>query len=168
MKTVVFSPYLSIPLFLFYSLGYFAVEPAQAQRKVPLLSTICVKKGTFYEDTKQVSIGREFYDSVFRTNEGSLLTCKIKSDKFSKFKTLNIKFGIADGETTITGSYGPSPTKVNVYLDGKEAATRSITEGQIDNISLELKNTRSVAIEVSCVYQSEGCKLVSFIEASLL
>ena len=142
---------------------------AQAQqRPVPLLRAKCVSSGlgTYREQNLDVSIGKAVYTSQFYLgagNRSASLTCKIKPDNRpeSPFQTLNIGFGIRDNDTTSPG------VEVKVYLDGKQAETRTVMPAQPTSLTLDVSNVSNVAIEAVCSQSNQYCDRVYFFDAAL-
>lgn len=142
---------------------------AQAQqRPVPLLRAKCVSSGlgTFREQNTNVSIGKAVYTSQFYLGAGNRsaeLTCRIKPDNRPEppFQTLNLGFGMRDNDTTTPN------VVVKVYLDGKEAESRTVIATQPISLSLDVSNVSNVAIEAACSRSNQYCDRVYFYKADL-
>ncbi len=143
---------------------------AQAkQRSVPLLQAKCVDSGpgSAREENTDVAIGRAVYSSQFYLGPGSreaALTCKIKPDNRPQpiFQTLNLGFGMRDNDTR------SSAVEVRVYLDGRQAETRTVSPSQATTLSLDVSNVSNVAIEAACTSQSRYCDRVYFFDTALV
>jgi hypothetical protein len=143
---------------------------AQAkQRPVPLLQAKCVNSGlgSAREENTDVAIGRAVYSSQFYLGPGSrsaALTCKIRPDNRQTpiFQTLNLGFGMRDNDTR------SAAVEVRVYLDGRQAETRTVSPSQATTLSLDVSNVSNIAIEAACSSQSQYCDRVYFFDAALV
>jgi NPCBM/NEW2 domain len=148
------------------ALGTMGVQVAQAQQSTHLLSTKCasINDSSWRKDNTDVSIGKELYTSVMYVASGSGLSCRLTpSDSGIKFQTLKLGFGIADD------AHSNNNVVVNVYVNGNQVASRNVfTGGGAKTVLVDVKNARSVAIEVTCPSTSSSCYgIVRFFEASL-
>lgn len=138
----------------------------QAQKPAFLLRAKCVDSGvgSAREDTRDVAIGRAVYTSRFYLgpgNRSASVTCKITPNSTrTGFQTLQLDFGMRDNDTS-------PPIIVNVYLDGKQAASRTVAPAGRQSLSLDISNVSNVAVETVCSSQSEYCDRVYFTNASL-
>lgn len=138
----------------------------QAQTPAFLLRSKCVDSGlgSAREDTRDVAIGRAVYTSRFYLgpgNRSASVTCKITPNTTpTGFQTLQLDFGMRDNDTS-------PPITVNVYLDGKQAASRTVAPAGRESLSLDISNVSNVAVEAVCSNQSEYCDRVYFTNASL-
>jgi len=152
-------------------LSTFIMEGKIAQavpRPIPLLKAKCVSSGlgTYREQNLDVSIGKAVYTSQFYLgagNRSASLTCKIKPDNRpeSAFQTLNLGFGIRDNDATTPG------VEVKVYLDGKQAETRTVIPAQPSSLTLDVSNVSNVAIEAVCSRSNQYCDRVYFYKVDL-
>lgn len=138
-----------------------------APRPVPLLNAKCVSSGlgTFRVQTLDVSIGKAVYTSQFYLgagNRSASMTCKIKPDNRPEpvFQTLNLGFGMRDNDTKSAG------VEVKIYLDGRQAETRTVTPTQKASLTLDVSNVSNVSIEAVC-QQSQYCDRVYFFDSAL-
>lgn len=145
---------------------------AQAQPKVlrptPLLKAKCVSSGfgSARDQDLDVAIGRAVYSSQFYLGPGSRsasLTCNIKPDNTPQaiFQTLNMGFGMRDNDTR-------SPAvEVKVFLDGRQAETRTVAPRQQALLSFDVSNVSNVAIEAVCTSPTQYCDRVYFFNTAL-
>lgn len=140
------------------------VSLAQQTTTKPILSTQCVRisGGGAKYSKDDISINRELFTSNFYMyveNDPSSFTCKINSaNSASKFKSLRLEFGIPDGNSR--------SSTVNIYLDGNQAATKTVSAGEKATVFVDVSKARSVAIEA--VKAEERSHFgVYFIDASL-
>ena len=141
---------------------------AQAQNPVSLLKAKCVNSGlgSARQNTLDVSIGKAVYTSLFYLGSGNRsasMTCKIKPDNYLEpvFQTLNLGFGMRDNDRS------SPPVVVNVYLDGKQAETRTVAPTQQVSLPLDVSNVSNIAIEAVCSSQAQYCDRVYFFQAAL-
>lgn len=155
---------LSLALF---TLGGQVVQAAKRQRPVYLLRTKCVNSGlgNTRTNTREVSIGKAVYTSLFYQGPGSRsasVTCRIKQDDAQPvYQTLQLGFGMRDNERS------SPPVNVNVYLDGRPTESRTVNSGQQATLSLDVSNVSNVSIETVCSSQSQICERVYFFNALL-
>lgn len=150
------------------SLATLGTQVVQAQRPVFLLTSKCVNSGlgSSRQENLNVSIGKAVYTSLFDLgagNRSASITCKIVPDNSSKraFQTLQLGFGIRDNDRS------SPPVTVTVYLDGKQAASKTVAPAQKESLSLDVSNVSNVSIEAVCSSQSQYCDRVHFFTASL-
>lgn len=144
------------------------VAQAQRLRNTSLLRGRCVSSGlgSARESSQNVAIGRAVYTSLFYLGSGNrsaALTCNIKPDTAPEpiFQNLTLGFGMRDNDTS-------SPTvTVNIYLDGKQAASRTVKPTQAEIIPLDVSNVSNVAIEAVCGGGGKYCDRVHFFQATL-
>ncbi len=144
---------------------------ALAQRPLPpisLLKAKCVDSGVgnAREQDLDVSIGKAVYSSKFYLGPGyrsASITCNIKPSNSPQpvFQTLNLGFGMRDNDTNSPG------VQVRVYLDGRQAETRTVVPTQQTSLSLDVSNVSNVAIEAVCASQTQYCDRVYFYNAAL-
>lgn len=144
------------------------VSLAQQTTTKPILSTPCVDNTikewgsrSWRNVSEDISINRQVFTSTFyivaRKQPGGF-ACKINSGNFSsKFKSLKLEFGIPDGK--------PMPTTVNVYSDGNQVATKTISGGEKGTLIVDVSKTRSIAFEV--ISEEDDKSVIYFIDASL-
>ncbi|MBW4633831.1 MAG: hypothetical protein KME30_18590 [Iphinoe sp. HA4291-MV1] len=151
-----------------FSLGGKNVQAQRVQRPVSLLNAKCVNSGpgSVRQQDLDVSIGRAVYTSRFYLgpgNRSASITCNIKPEKSSRpgFGTLNLGFGMRDNDTKSPG------VEVKVYLDGKQAETRTVAPTQQTSLTLDVSNASNVAIEAVCASPNQYCDRVYFFNASL-
>lgn len=143
------------------------VLQAQTQRPTYLLRTKCVNSGlgSVRQNTLDVAIGKAVYTSRFYLGSGNRsasLTCKIRRmDTQPLFQTLQLGFGMRDNNIT------SPPVAVNVYLDGNQAESRTITPTQQESLSLDVSNATNITLEAICSSQSIYCGRVYFFNAAL-
>lgn len=131
-----------------------------------LLRAKCVNSGlgSAVENTQDISIGRAVYTSRFYLgpgNRSASITCKIAPNAGqAQFQTLQLDFGMLDNDSS-------PPIAVNVYLDGKQAASRTVAPTKKASLLLDVSNVSNVAIETVCSSQSDYCDRVYFVNASL-
>jgi hypothetical protein len=142
--------------------GSINLNTAQAQEPKFLLDHTCVDtlNNAWGDEKHNISINRQVYTSLMFMKEGSGFTCKIRNANAKpKYKSLKLGFGIQDDKDY-------AKAIVTVFLDGKQATTRLIAQGQQQVFTLPLKKTSNVAIEVTCLI--EGCNsTVRFFQADL-
>ncbi|MBR8837012.1 MAG: hypothetical protein DSM106950_24160 [Stigonema ocellatum SAG 48.90 = DSM 106950] len=145
-----------------------AQRPMRPIRPISLLRAKCVDSGVgnVREQDLDVSMGKAVYSSQFYLGPGyrsASITCNIKPDKNPQaaFQTLNLGFGMRDNDTT-----SPS-VEVRVYLDGRQAETRTVSPTQQTSLSLDVSNAGNVAIEAVCTSQTQYCDRVYFYNAAL-
>ncbi len=137
------------------------------QNPVSLLRTTCVGSGPgrWRPDTENVAIGRSVYKSLMKlspSNGSAAVTCRIRpEDSEPRFQTLQLEFGMLDSDTT------SPPNTVNIYLDGRQVATRTVTAAQTASLLFNVGNVSNVSIETICASSSEYCGRVYFFKASL-
>lgn len=136
-------------------------------RTTSLLRAVCVGSGPgrWRNDRINVAIGRGVYTSLMNLNPSNgvaSVTCRIRDeDDKPKFKTLDLGLGMLDSD-------GGSPDNiVNIYLDGRQAATQRVTAGQTASLSLDVSNVSNVAIEATCSTQALYCGRVYVYKAVL-
>lgn len=138
----------------------------QAQPPGFLLRAKCVNSGvgSALENTQDVSIGRAVYKSRFYLgpgNRSASITCRITPNATqTDFQNLQLDFGMRDNDTS-------PPVTVNVYLDGKPVASRTVAPTRRETLLLNISDVRNVSIETVCSSQSEYCERVYFLNASL-
>ena len=148
-------------------LGIFGVQVAEAQSRIFLLDTTCVTTRTtnsFYtywgSENRDIAVGREIYTSIMYIKNGDGFSCRLREQNSApKFQTLYLGFGIPDtediGEIVLT-----------VYIDGNQLGYRTVSRGEAKTWPIDVKNARSVALEVTC--SSRNCPdSLRFFEASL-
>ncbi len=152
------------------ALLYFAlsIPVARADRRpVFLLNTKCVDTGVgnWSRNKEAVAIGKAVYTSLFYMgpgNESSSMTCKIMPDGYDNyFQTVTFGFGMRDNDRRSPG------VTVNVYLDKRQAVSKTVKAGQKEFVVLNVYNVRDVSIETICTNKTNYCDRVYFYEASL-
>ncbi|NEO99204.1 MAG: hypothetical protein F6K58_11075 [Symploca sp. SIO2E9] len=132
-----------------------------------LLDVSCVNAGmgNWTSQTQDISIDRAVYTSKMFMGPGdssASMTCRIQPNKESLiFQTLKLEFGMRDNDQ------GSPPVRVNLYLDGFEVESRTVSAGKKDSILVDVTNTSNVALEAVCSGQNQYCRRVYFWEASL-
>jgi hypothetical protein len=144
----------------------------QAQRPLRMTSLLkakCVSGGlgSVREENMDISIGRAVYSSKFYLgpgNRSAAMTCKIKPSNrpLAVFQTLNLGFGMRDNDKQ------NSSVEVKVYLDGRQAETRTVSPSQQSTLSLDVSNVSDVSIEAVCASGREYCDRVYFFDAGLV
>ncbi|WP_211293199.1 hypothetical protein [Brunnivagina elsteri] len=144
----------------------------QAQRPArmtSLLNAKCVSSGlgSVREENMDISIGRAVYSSKFYLGSGNrsaAITCKIKPSNRpqANFQTLNLGFGMRDNDSKSPG------VEVRVYLDGRQAETRTVSPSQQNTLSLDVSNVSDVSIEALCTSGRQYCDRVYFFDAGLV
>jgi hypothetical protein len=147
---------------------FISLIPESAHAKpVFLLSNSCVRSGGgFHRDNTEVSIGRELFTSIMKTqiwigsDNGATLTCRLRTpgSKF-KFKTLKLSFGIPDQVRS-------SESTLIVYADGNQVASKSVSSGDKEYLAIDVSKVTSIALEVKC-FGSDRCTNLYFPEAIL-
>jgi len=108
---------------------------------VPLLSTRCVRTNlNVAESSRDVSVGKEFFSSIFNISSNGILTCKVPSTDDSPLETLHLQFGLSDGTN--------GEDVLKVYIDGNVEASVSVQPGKIKTSVIKVSNARSVALEL--------------------
>ncbi len=156
----------------FSSMTILGENITQAQRPpriTSLLKAKCVSSGlgSVREENMDISIGRAVYSSKFYLGPGyrsAAMTCKIKPNNRpqANFQTLNLGFGMRDNDNK------SSSVEVKVYLDGRQAETRTISPSQQNTLSLDVTNVSDVSIEAVCASGREYCDRVYFFDAGLV
>ncbi|NES94769.1 MAG: hypothetical protein F6K32_05970 [Desertifilum sp. SIO1I2] len=138
--------------------------PQPPQRTVFLLSNPCVSAGTgrTIRERQDISIGRQFYTSVMSMVSWSSaypasVTCRINTTGAAE---VQLQFGVIDRDANRPRS------RVSVYLDGNEIATRNVIPGEIVTINADITNGSNLAVETLCL-SSQNCARVHFINAQL-
>ncbi len=133
-----------------------------------LLRRPCVNTGVGNWDRRieNVSVDRAVYRSRLFMGPGNrfaALTCGLQPNRANViFQRLKLSFGMRDNDQ---GS--PSAT-VNVYIDGVQAQSKTVTPGgKPASISQDVTSTSNVALEVVCSSKSNYCDRVYFWEAEL-
>lgn len=128
----------------------------------------CVSSGSGRadEDTRDVAIGRAVYKSIINinpSNASAAFTCRIRPDNDPKteFTTLDLKLGMQDRDE------GSPAVVVNVYLDGVQSASRTISPGEAASMSLNITDTRNISIEATCSSRTQYCSRVYIYRAAL-
>lgn len=153
---------------LFFALGTLCVPIAQARGPKFLLRTKCVDTGVGNWDQTEdyVSIDKAVYTSLFYMGPGdgsASLTCRISSEGDGVYyQTLNLGFGMRDNDRR------SPPVTVNIYTDGRQAVSRTVSAGDRQFVSLDVINVRNVSIETVCSERSRYCERVYFYRATLV
>ena len=125
------------------ALGALGIQAAQAQRPFFLMDTACVNRGGSWGKNEQdISVGREVYTTVMYMNAGAAFTCRLPTVRSA---SLQLEFGISDNDND------KPPITVNVYLDGNQVASRTVSPGQRATLLVDISNRRSLALEAVCV-----------------
>jgi hypothetical protein len=150
-------------------LGENITQAQRPPRITSLLKAKCVSSGlgSVREENMDISIGRAVYSSKFYLGPGyrsAAITCKIKPNNRPQavFQTLNLGFGMRDNDSKSPG------VEVKVYLDGRQAETRTISPSQQSTVSLDVSNVSDVSIEAVCASGREYCDRVYFFDAGLV
>lgn len=138
--------------------------PPPPQRTVFLLNNPCVSAGTgrTVRDRQDISIGRQFYTSVMSMVSWSSaypasVTCRINTAGTAE---VQLQFGVIDRDANRPRS------RVSVYLDGTEIATRNVVPGEVVTINADVTNGSNLAVETLCL-SSQNCARVYFVTAQL-
>ncbi len=96
-------------------------------------------------------------------NRFAAMTCRLQPNEADTiFQRLRLSFGMRDNDR---GS--PSAT-VNLYIDGVQAQSQTVTPGgKPASITQDVTTTSNVAVEVVCSSKSDYCDRVYFWEAEL-
>ncbi len=143
------------------------VQARERVRTTSLIRAVCVSSGPgrFRYDETNVSIGRAVYRTLMHlnpSNASASVTCRIRDeDEQPKFKTLQLGLGMLDTDAGSPGNI------VNIYLDGRQAETRTINPGQTASLSLDVSNVSNVAIEATCSTSARYCARVYVYKAVL-
>lgn len=150
-----------------FSLVPLGEQVALARRPYFLLETLCADSGpgNWSGNSLNVSIGRAAYRSLLSMSPGNRyasLTCRIKPiNSQPVFQRLTLAFGMRDNDRR-------SPaTRVNIYLDGRQAVSRTVSPAERAAYSIDVSNVSNVAIETTCTTQAEYCDRVYFYDATL-
>lgn len=143
----------------------FSSATLTAPAKTQLLSRKCTTSGYVIKRSKDISVGRELYTSQFtmyadRINTARL-ACDITRPQPGAFKTLELEMGINDEQSS------PTPM-TTVFFNGKEVFKEALKKGPIKKISLDVRNVRSVTIEVWYPKNTRYNGNVYFVKAELL
>lgn len=137
-------------------------------RTTSLERAVCVGSGPgrWSDNELNVAIGRSVYRSQMSlnpSNGSASVTCRIRdeNDPQPRFKTLDLGLGMLDTDV------GSPAAIVNIYLNGQQAATQTITPGQAASLSLDVTNVNNVAIEATCSNKSAYCSRVYIFRARL-
>lgn len=128
----------------------------------------CVSSGPgrWSDRNIDVAIGRAVYKSFMNlnpSNGSATVTCRIRDDDETRprYKTLELGLGMLDRDTA-------SPaTIINVYLDGRQSGTRTISPGEAASLSFDVTNVNNVAIEATCSSPVRYCSRVYVYKAEL-
>jgi hypothetical protein len=133
-----------------------------------LLRRPCVNTGIGNWDrrTEEVSVNKAVYKSRLFMGPGNrfaAMTCRLQPNEADTiFQRLRLSFGMRDNDR---GS--PSAT-VNLYIDGVQAQSQTVTPGgKPASITQDVTTTSNVAVEVVCSSKSDYCDRVYFWEAEL-
>ncbi len=151
------------------TLGQQVVQGQQRERirTSSLVRAVCVGSGPgrFRYDETNIAIGRAVYRSLMHlnpSNGSAAVTCRIKDeDEQPKFKTLELGLGMLDADAGSPGNI------VNIYLDGRQAETRTVNPVQTASLSLDVSNVSNVAIEATCSTSARYCARVYVYKAVL-
>ncbi|GET36328.1 hypothetical protein [Microseira wollei] len=151
------------------TLGQQVVQGQQRERirTSSLVRTVCVGSGPgrFRYDETNIAIARAVYRSLMNlnpSNGSASVTCRIRDeDEQAKFKTLELGLGMLDTDA------GSPANIVNIYLDGRQAATRTVGAGQTASFSFDVTNVSNVAIEATCSTSARYCARVYVYKAVL-
>ena len=156
------------------TLGSIFAESAMAQRRIAwLTSTSCIKTNwslqtAFYPHVTDVAVGRELFTSYIEgtssssinRNSSASLTCKISAGRAGQqYESLQLSFARADRS-------GGADPRITVFLDGNEAKSADATLGKKKELLLDVKNVKSVEVEISCPHNTV-CANVYFFRAYL-
>lgn len=152
---------------LSFALATLSGQVVQADDSIALMRAPCATTGPgrWRSDKSNVAVGRAVYKSRWHLGPGNRfvsITCRIVPEGFERyFQTLQLEFGMQDDDRN-----SPANT-VNVYLDGQQKLSRTLTAGQRESVSLDVTNVANVAIETVCSSQSQYCGRVYFFKAEL-
>ncbi len=141
---------------------------AEAQeRSTFLLRLNCVKTGgNWASQTEDVAVGKAVYTSRLYMGSGdsqASFTCRLQPNEEEViFQELRLAFGMRDNDR------GSPDVTVNIYLDGVQARSVTVSPGKAEVISgLDVTSTENVSIEAVCSSQFQYCDRVYFWDASL-
>ncbi len=144
------------------------IATARKSKSVSLLKAKCVSSGlgSARKQKLDISIGKAVYSSKFYLgagNRSAAITCRIKPKKSTKsrFKTLNLGFGMRDNDINSPG------VEVKVYLDGQPVENRFVNPSQQASVSVNVGDISNIAIEAHCVSRIKYCNRVYFFTSSL-
>jgi len=155
------------------------VAPANSQVQVPLQTAHCLEMpGQNFSrssefsprGSQEITIGRQILNTVFSlapqiANETKVVVCKIQSKDLPKFKGFKTLFGVEDNAYNYLER---QPTKVSFFSDGRLANSQVVKPGEMFKFTIDLYNTKNLAIELTCENKSQGqCPPIHFIEAFL-
>ncbi|MBE9095984.1 hypothetical protein IQ252_19250 [Tychonema sp. LEGE 07203] len=133
---------------LSFTLATVGAQVAQAQREIHILDLNCVRRwsdGPSYNQSTDVSIAREIYTSILKTQPFGL-TCRLPGGRAS----LRIEYGVSDRDSD-------PPAKIDVYVDGNQVASQVGKAGQVNSLLVDVSNGKSLAIDISCS-RATNCK----------
>ncbi|MEM8723057.1 MAG: hypothetical protein AAGE84_27860 [Cyanobacteria bacterium P01_G01_bin.39] len=145
-------------------------DSIESLNKTTLISSEnCVdNSGDIRSEREDITIGREFFTSLinfrfnnFETENPISITCSLNN--FSNPETFKLLFGIQD--YTIQGKH---EVIVNVYLDGKKAASNAMISGVGKTLLFDINNIENIGIEAICTYiETARCPDLHIVEASV-
>lgn len=153
---------------LFLALAPQGSQMAQAQElSTFLLRLKCVDAGigNWARRRENVVVGKAVYTSELFMGPGdraASLTCRLQPNEANViFQRLQLGFGMRDNDQ------GSPNVVVNVYLDGIQAASQTVSPGQRASVSFDVTTTRNVSVEAICSSNVRFCDRVYFWEASV-
>jgi hypothetical protein len=115
-----------------------------------------IEKGKYEAINRDFPVGLQMFRGIakvythgdFIDNEyTSQVVCRItEAGQRSKYKTLNLVFGIADNNKRVNGAL----VRLSVYRDGNFYKYEDVTKGQLSTLPIDVTNVRSIALEVEC------------------
>ena len=112
---------------------------------------IPVNKG-LSKTRSQISISKRTYISVMRykswSSRQSSFACKVESK--NNFQTLSLVFGMASDQKIPNRTDKAPSTSISVFTDGKNNSTKTVQEGEISSLEVNIQGVEDIAIETSC------------------
>lgn len=105
------------------------------------------------EVRSEISIAKRIYISVMKYNSWSSrqssFTCKIGAK--NKFKNLSLIFGMASDQKIANRTDKTPLISISVFTDGKKNSTKTVQEGEISSLEVNIQGIEDIAIETSCL-----------------
>ena len=101
---------------------------------------------------------------IYKNKTGQVVCRVTEAGQRSVYKTLNLKFGIADNGRYADGAL----VRLSIYRDGNFHRYEDITKGKIFILPIDISNVRSIALEAEClrggVKSKDHCPELIFFE----
>jgi hypothetical protein len=89
------------------------------------------------------------------------VVCRLAgSTERPRFRTLTLSFGFAD---TDDSADPPATVRLSIYRDGEFYDSQTVTRGQPIRWPIDVTNTRSIALEATCLRLAQGERVCPFL-----